>query len=98
MHAVVVGLPAGKIRRNHHAAMLRGDNHCGRGIGACGGKNLDLVNGSAIHSVTTFHWIPIMRISSMDSRPRCNRCSKEEKEKNTNIATAMVRFHAADQP
>jgi hypothetical protein len=92
MHAVVMGLPAGEIGGNHHAAMLRGDDHCGWGIGARWGKNLDLVDGSAIQPVTTFHWIPIMRISSIDSRPRRNRCAKKEKEQNANV-TAMVLFH-----
>jgi hypothetical protein len=39
-----------------------------------------------------------MRISGVDKHPWRNRCSKEEKETKTNIAKAMVLFHATDQP
>jgi len=69
MHAVIEGLAAGEIGRNHHAAKLSGDDHRGWGIGADRSKNFDLINGSAIQAVTTFHGIPIVGKYTVNTRP-----------------------------
>jgi len=79
MHAVIEGLAAREIGRNHHATILSGDDHRGWGIGADWSKNLDLIDGSTIQPVTTFHRIPIMRICPVNTHPQCDRCSKEQK-------------------
>jgi hypothetical protein len=71
---------------NHHAPVLRGDDHRGCSIGADRRKNFYSVNGSAIHAVTAFHRIPIMRISAKNAYPQYDGCSDEKKETNTDIA------------
>ena len=85
MHAVVLRLPAREVRGNHHTPKLRGDDHRGCGIGADRSSNLDLVNRSAIHPMTAFHRIPIMRIGALNTCAQYDGCSDEKKKTNTDI-------------